>query len=185
MSLFVFSGPSAVGKNSVVTELLNMDATLERIVTCTTRKKRKTEQDGYDYFFIEKGEFFEEIKRGNFIEFSEVYGNYYGVKFSTIKEKIDSGKDAILIINWEGFLKIKNAIKQNVYGIFILPPSIYDLEVRIKSRGEDSPKVIAERISAAQEDIDKAILYDFCLENVDIITTAERVLDKINDIRRK
>jgi guanylate kinase len=185
MSLFIFSGPSAVGKTSVVNELLRMDPTIEKMVTCTTRGKRKSEQPGVDYIFMEKDEFLEEAERGNFVEFSEVYGNYYGVKFSTARDKIKAGTDAVLVINWEGFLKIKNAFKQDVYGIFILPPSIADLESRIKSRGEDSPEVIAARMDAAREDISKADLYDFCFENVEIILTAKNILNKINEIRHR
>jgi guanylate kinase len=183
MSLFIFSGPSAVGKTSVVNELLKTDPTIEKIVTCTTREKRKSEQWGVDYFFMGKDEFLEEAEHSNFVEFSEVYGNYYGIKFSTVRNKIKSGKDAVLIINWEGFLKIKNIFKEDVYGIFILPPSIADLETRIKSRGEDSPEVIGERMNAAREDIAKADLYDFCFENVDIAVTVKNILNKINDIR--
>jgi guanylate kinase len=185
MSLFVISGPSAVGKSSVAECVLRMDSTIDRIVTCTTRSPRKSEQPNVDYFFIPKNEFCASINEGDFVEFSEVYGNYYGVKFSTIHRKIVDHRDAILIINWEGFLKIKNAIKRDVYGIFILPPSIADLEVRIKLRGEDSPEAIANRINAAREDIAKASLYDFCFENHDIVATAENILHKINEIRNK
>ncbi|MDR0631705.1 MAG: guanylate kinase [Holosporaceae bacterium] len=181
--LFVVSGPSAVGKNSVVNEILKIDRTIGRIVTCTTREMRKSEQHGVDYFFIPKNDFLLEMARGNLIEFSEVYGNYYGVMFSAVEEKINSGEDSILVINWEGFLKIKNAIKTNVYGIFILPPSIEDLESRIKIRGEDSPEAIKRRISMARKDIAKADLYDFCFENVDMVATAKSILEKINDIR--
>ncbi|MDR1333793.1 MAG: guanylate kinase [Holosporaceae bacterium] len=185
MSLFVVSGPSAVGKSSVVERLLKMDPSIERIVTCTTRNPRRSEQPNVDYFFIPKNEFLAAIDAGDFVEFSEVYGNYYGVKFSTIQEKIAAHKDVILTINWEGFLKIKDVIKQDVYGIFILPPSIADLEIRIKLRGEDSPEVIAGRINAAKEDIAKANLYDFCFENFDIGITAENILSKFNEIRNK
>jgi guanylate kinase len=183
--LFVISGPSAVGKNSIVNEILKIDKSIDRIVTCTTREIRKSEKHGVDYFFMKKDDFLSEIDKGNLIEFSEVYGNYYGVTFSTVKEKIDGGKDAVLVINWEGFLKIKSAIKENVYGIFILPPSIKDLEFRIGARGEDSPEVISKRLSLAKEDMDKAKLYDFCFENSDIITAAGSILEAINSIRQK
>ncbi|MDR1551635.1 MAG: guanylate kinase [Holosporaceae bacterium] len=183
--IFMISGPSAVGKTSVVNAVLEMDNTLCRIVTCTTRERRDSERDGIDYYFLSKEKFSEEISVGNLIEFSEVYENYYGVMFSTIEEKIKGCQDAILVINWEGFLKIKQAIQGNVFGIFILPPSIRDLEIRIRSRGEDSPEVIAQRIGMAREDMDKAKYYDFCFENIDIATTAREIMKKINEIRFK
>jgi guanylate kinase len=184
-ALFVISGPSAVGKNSVVDEILKIDRSIGRIVTCTTRKIRKSERHGEDYFFMKKSDFLLEIERKNLIEFSEVYGNYYGVMFSSVNEKIKSGEDAILIINFEGFLKIKKVITENVYGMFILPPSIEDLELRMKLRGEDSPKIVARRLSLAREDMAKAKFYDFCFKNFDIITTARDILETINNIRQK
>jgi guanylate kinase len=182
--LFVISGPSGVGKNSVVNEILKKAPSISRIITCTTRKIRGSEQHGVDYLFLGKGDFLSEIGKGNLIEFSEVYGNYYGVTFSSIDEKVSNGKDAILVVNYDGFLKIKKIIKENVYGIYILPPSIEDLEARIKSRGEDSPEEIAKRLSLAQQDMEKAKFYDFCFKNSDIIATAENILETINSIKR-
>jgi guanylate kinase len=183
--LFVVSGPSAVGKSSVVGEILKNDKTMDRIVTCTTREKRKSERHGDDYFFFKKEDFLAEIEKGNLVEFSEVYGNYYGVMFSSIEKKITNGEDAILIINWDGFLKIKNVFGESVCGIFILPPSIEVLEERIKKRGEDSPEAIARRINMAREDIDMSKFYDFCFENSDITATAKSILEKINYVRRR
>ncbi|MDR2158389.1 MAG: guanylate kinase [Holosporaceae bacterium] len=181
--LFVVSGPSAVGKNSVVNEILKIDRSLSRVVTCTTRPMRKSEKHGVDYFFMEKNNFLLEADRGNFIEFSEVYGNYYGVMLSVVKEKINAGEDSILVINWEGFLKIKNVIGNGAYGIFILPPSMEDLKLRIKSRGEDSAETMAHRISMAREDMEKSKFYDFCFKNSDIISTAKDILKTINGVR--
>lgn len=183
-SLFVVSGPSAVGKSSVVDEILKRDNTLDRIITCTTREKRKSEKHGVDYLFFQKNNFLSEINEGNLIEFSEVYGNYYGVMLSTIEEKIDAGRDAILIINWDGFLKIKSVLKEFVCGLFILPPTVATLETRIRQRGEDSPEVIAHRISMARKDISKSKLYDFRFKNYDIAATAKDILEKINDVRQ-
>jgi len=182
--LFVISGPSAVGKSSVVDALLQMDTSIGRVLTCTTREPRKSEHHGIDYLFMTRDNFLSEVDNGSFVEFSEVYGNYYGVRFSTIREKFDQKEDAILVINWEGFFKIKNAIKENVYGIFITPPSMKDLELRIKSRGEDSSEVVARRIQEAQKDMDQAKFYDFCFQNDEIEETARNILEKIDSIRR-
>jgi guanylate kinase len=182
-NLFIISGPSAVGKSSVLNEILKIDPSLTRIVTCTTRPMRKSEKQGADYFFMKKNDFLAEVEQGNFVEFSEVYGNYYGVMLSTVKEKMEGGEDAILNVNWEGFLKTKSALGDNVYGIFILPPSIEDLELRMKSRGEDSPEVMIHRMNQAKNDIEKSKFYDFCFENADIISTARNILETINRLR--
>jgi guanylate kinase len=182
--LFVISGPSAVGKSSIVNRILEIDNTIERIVTCTTRRKRTSEKHGRDYLFLEKEDFLSEISKGNLIEFSEVYGNYYGITLSSIEEKINAGRDSILVINWEGFLKIKNVFGEFVYGIFVLPPSIEVLRARIQLRGEDSPEVIERRISMAMDDIEKSKFYDFCWENFDITASVEAILAKINHIRK-
>jgi guanylate kinase len=184
-NLFVVSGPSAVGKTSVVNEILKRDDSLSRIVTYTTRTKRESEKHGEDYFFIAKKDFLSAAERGDFVEFSEVYGNYYGIAFSTLKEKMKEGKDAVLVINWEGFLKIKKALPKNVYGIFILPPSIEELERRIRSRGEDSPETISRRMVLAANDIKKVEFYDFSFKNFDIETTAGDILATIDEIRQK
>ncbi|MDR0556095.1 MAG: guanylate kinase [Holosporaceae bacterium] len=181
--IFVISGPSAVGKTSVVNDILRRDRTLSRVVTCTTRQKRDSEKEGVDYFFLSKEKFLREIKEKKLIEFSQIYGNYYGVTFSALMEKINTAQDAILVVNWEGFLKIKEVTIGNVYGIFILPPSIEDLEARIKSRGEDSSEAISQRIGLAREEIDMARHFDFCFKNVDITSIAEDIVKKINEIR--
>jgi guanylate kinase len=183
--LFVISGPSAVGKNSVVSEILKMDKSISRIVTSTTRKIRKSECHGKDYFFMTKEDFLKAVKEKKLIEFSEVYGNYYGVKFSSVDEKINNGKDAILVINHEGFLKIKKVIPQNIYGIFIFPPSMEELELRMRLRGEDSPEMIAQRLGLAEEDMEKAKFYDSCFENFDVVATASDILETIDDIRQQ
>jgi guanylate kinase len=186
-SLFVVSGPSAVGKNSVVSEILKMDGSLTRAVTCTTRKMRKSEKHGEDYFFMKKKDFLSAVERKDFIEFSEIYKNYYGIMFSHINEKIAEGKDVILIINFDGFQKIKQNVSKDIKicGIFILPPSVEDLELRIRSRGEDSTAEIAHRLSVALKDMEKAKFYDFCFKNSDITTTARAILETINGVRQR
>ncbi|MDR0677231.1 MAG: guanylate kinase [Holosporaceae bacterium] len=184
-NLFVVSGPSAVGKTSVVNAIMEKNHSIQRIVTCTSRERRKTEKDGIDYYFLEKKGFLARIEAGEFIEFSEVYGDYYGVTLSTIKESIRKDGEFVLTIDWQGFLKIKSAIKEKVWGIFILPPSLNALEIRIKARGEDSPESIAIRIEKAKEEIAQSKHYDFCFENSEIDSTAENILKTITSIKRK
>jgi guanylate kinase len=181
--LFVVSGPSAVGKTSIISELLKMDNSLKRVVTCTTRSAREMEQHGIDYFFMSKEEFRERNGKGEFVEFSEVYGNYYGVMLSTVAEKIHDGESAVLAMNWEGFAKIKGALGKNTYGFFITPPSLNDLETRIRSRGTDSEETIDHRLKMAESDMAHSGIFDFCVENRNILETATTVLKRVNQIR--
>ncbi len=181
--LFVISGPSAVGKTSVANELLKQKKiNLQRIITCTTRAKRNGEVEGVDYFFMSKDEFLRHSENGDFAEMSEVYGNYYGILVSTIKEKIEQGINALLVINWEGFLKIKRSFKENVIGFFLLPPSLKDLETRIRSRGTDSENIIKQRMNMITEDMRHKDEFDFRVKNVKIADAASEIFEKIANI---
>lgn len=181
--LFVISGPSAVGKTSVANELLKQKKiNLQRIITCTTRAKRNGEVEGVDYFFMSKDEFLRHSENGDFAEMSEVYGNYYGILVSTIKEKIEQGINALLVINWEGFLKIKRSFKENVIGFFLLPPSLKDLETRIRSRGTDSENIIKQRMDMITEDMRHKDEFDFRVKNVKIADATSEIFEKIANI---
>lgn len=180
--LFVISGPSAVGKSTIADRVL-ADKSINRIITCTTRKIRGKEVDGVDYNFISVDDFLLRKNNGDFIESSEVYGNYYGVPLSAITKNMEQGIDSLLVINWEGFLKIKSAVKKNIVGFFIAPPSMKDLEDRIRARSADSEEIIARRLSAANEDMSHKDKYDFCIKNVSVEETANDILQKIRSIR--
>lgn len=177
--LFVISGPSAVGKTSVVGELLKIEPSLSRIITCTTRKIRSGERDGVDYFFFEKDEFLKEKEAGDFVEFSEVYGNYYGVLLETIKNTIEAGKNSILTISWEGFLKIKKIFPDDVFGIFLLPPTFDHLEQRIRGRSTDSEEIIQRRLLASREDLSHAHEFDHQVVNDSFDEAVREVLSII------
>lgn len=179
--LFVISGPSAVGKTSVASEILKREKKLSRIITCTTRSIRKGEINGADYYFISVNEFLQHKNNGDFAEYAEVYGNYYGVLLSTIKEKIDNGLNSLLVVNWKGYLKIKHTFKKQVIGFFLVPPSINDLETRIRGRGTDSEEVIAHRMEMITEDMQHKDEFEFCIENVKIDETASNILEIINE----
>ncbi|MDR2067421.1 MAG: guanylate kinase [Holosporaceae bacterium] len=181
--LFVISGPSAVGKTSTINEILKRNKSLQQIVTCTTRQQRKTEQSGLDYFFMTNEEFFTHKKNGDFIECSEIYGNSYGILLAHVKEKLDNEKDALLAANWEGFLKIKKALDSNVYGFFLIPSSLKDLELRIKSRGTELQSVLDRRLELAREDMKHSDIFNFCFENSSLAKTADNILKQIDMIR--
>ena len=183
--LFIISGPSGVGKTSVAEELLSVSKSLKRIITCTTRKMRDGEVNGEDYFFLSENDFEKHLKQNDFVESSTVYGNMYGVLLETIMQAIQNEKNAILVINWEGYLKIKEQIKNNVFGFFIEPPELSVLELRIKKRGTDSIEIINTRMKEAENDMSQAENFDFRVINSDINETAENILNQINKILKK
>lgn len=180
--LFVISGPSAVGKTTVANELLKREIGLQRVITCTTRAKRDGELDGVDYFFMTKDEFLQRAENGEFAENSEVYGNYYGILLSTIKEKIEQGIHTLLVINWEGFLKIKKLFGNNVVGFFLVPPSLDDLEIRIRARGTDTEDIIKRRMDMITEDMKHKDEFDFCVKNIKIADAVFEIITKISNI---
>ena len=183
--LFVISGPSAVGKTSVANELLKQESTLQRIITCTTRPKRKGEVNEVDYLFMSKEDFLHHAEHGDFAEMSEVYGNYYGILLSTIKENLEKKINSLLLLNWEGFLKIKKTFKENVVGFFLLPPSLIELEARIRMRGTDSEDVIKHRMNMIAKDMQHKDEFDFCVKNIKISDAVSEILSKIREIYYK
>ncbi len=176
--IFIVSGPSAVGKTTVVEELLKQSPNIRRIVTCTSRGKRAMEQDGRDYYFFAKEIFVKKIENNEFIEYSEVYGNYYGVLLDTLRKNIEQYQSSILVINGEGFIKIRKAIKNNIISIFINPPSFQELERRIRERNSESEEIIQNRLRAIQKDMDYSKYYDFVIENHRVNET----VTKLNNI---
>ncbi|MCR4623120.1 MAG: guanylate kinase, partial [Alphaproteobacteria bacterium] len=180
--LFVISGPSAVGKTTIVRYLLDKKPQLSRVITCTTRSIREGEEDGVDYLFLSKEDFREKIERGEFAEFSEVYENYYGVLLSSIQESVKENEISILVINWEGFQKVKRSIIENVTGIFINPPSVEELERRIRLRDTEDEGDIQKRLLTARLDIAHSGEYDFSVENKEIPQAAKDIFDIISRV---
>lgn len=184
--LFVISGPSAVGKTSIANAILRKFDVVKKVVTCTTRGKRENEIQDVDYIFMSKQEFEEHISANDFIEHSLVYENYYGVLSSEIRDNIKKGHNLLLIINWKGFLQIKKIFPKNVVGIFIDPPSLQDLEIRIRSRGTDSEETIKRRLDLSYEDINNATHYDHRVVNDSMEIAANEVISLIkNAIKNK
>ena len=183
--LFIISGPSAVGKTVVADRIFKMDSKISKVVTYTTRNQREGEVDGVDYNFVSREEFLKLEEEGQFVESSLVYDNYYGVRLSSIMEKIEQGQDLLLLINWEGFQKIKKKVSDHVFGFFLTAPSIEELERRIRLRATDSDDVMQRRLRMAAEDMQHVSEFDVCIENVDIQDTADKILKKMNEIRQK
>ena len=162
--IFIISAPSGCGKTTLVKELCNSYSFLEQAISHTTRSKRANECEGNDYLFINNKEFMNKVNNKEFIEYQNVYNNLYGTSFSSIKSITDSGKDAILEIDYKGMLSIKKSIPSAI-SIYILPPNIQELRTRLKSRAMDSDEVIENRVSQAAKELPYSKFSDYIIIN--------------------
>ncbi len=186
--LIVISGPSGAGKGTVCKALLEKND-FWISVSATTRSPRNGEIEGVNYYFITKEKFLEEIEAEDFLEYAEVYGNYYGTPKSEVLKVLDTGRDVILEIDIQGALKVKRAYPDGLF-IFILPPSMEELKNRITNRGSETPESLITRFSSAHEEISFVSKYDYAVvndtvdnacEKIQSIITAERCrVDRIN-----
>ena len=161
----IISAPSGVGKSTIIKELLQVDNDLVFSISATTRAKRKGEVDGTNYYFKTKEEFYDLIKKNAFIEYAEVFGNFYGTLTQDVNTKLDSGKDIIFDLDWQGASVLKNKMKQDTISIFILPPSIEELERRIRYRNTDAEDVILYRMAKSRSEIAHYDEYDYLVVN--------------------
>lgn len=183
-TLFTISAPSGAGKTSLVKELLQVISGLQLSISHTTRSIRPGEVDGEDYFFIETDRFKVMIENGDFLEYAEVFGNYYGTSQLAIAQQLRAGKDALLEIDWQGAEQVRKKI-QNSVSIFILPPSLGALEERLLSRGQDSEAIISKRMAEAASEIKHFSDYDFLIINDDFQTALAELITVIRCDRLK
>lgn len=165
-TLFIITAPSGAGKSSLLKALTKQDPSLGISISHTTRSPRPGEEDGREYYFTTVSDFLEKQKKGEFLEYAEVHGNYYGTSRRAVLERLSAGKDTLLEIDWQGAMQIRKLIAETV-SIFILPPSIATLEERLNKRGQDSPEIIAGRMAAASEEISHACGFDYVIINDD------------------
>jgi len=163
-TVFIISAPSGSGKSTLVSRLLAIDNGLRFSVSYTTRRARGNEKPGESYVFITPEEFRARIERGEFLEYAEVFGNYYGTHIEVLEQAEAESKDLILDIDVKGARQLKTRIPEAV-SIFILPPSRDILEQRLRSRSEDSEEVIQRRLRDAAEEIRNYKQYDYVLVN--------------------
>lgn len=163
-TLFNISAPSGAGKTSLVKALMANMPELKLSISHTTRPMRSGEEDGQDYFFIDKATFKKMIAEGAFLEHADVFGNYYGTSQATVEKQLNLGHDVLLEIDWQGAAQIRERMP-HVVSIFILPPSLAALEERLAGRGQDSEEVIARRLSEAINEISHYKDYDYLIIN--------------------
>ena len=165
--LLVVSGPSGAGKGTICKALLNKNDQIKLSVSATTRKPRNGEVHGVNYFFIEKEEFAKMIENGAFLEYAQIYDNFYGTPKAAIIECLEKGQDVILEIEMQGARQIKEVYPEGVF-IFVLPPSLEELKSRIVGRGTETQEEIEKRFSCAFEEINQIVNYDYFIVNEDI-----------------
>ncbi|MDY3959246.1 guanylate kinase [Romboutsia timonensis] len=165
--LLVVSGPSGAGKGTICKALLNKNDQIKLSVSATTRKPRNGEVHGVNYFFIEKEEFTKMIENGEFLEYAQIYDNFYGTPKAAIIECLEKGQDVILEIEMQGARQIKEVYPEGVF-IFVLPPSLEELKSRIVGRGTETQEEIEKRFSCAFEEINQIVNYDYFIVNEDI-----------------
>ena len=174
--LIILSSPSGAGKSTLARKLRDWDTSLEFSVSATTRAPRVGEEDGKDYFFTAEDDFRAMVYDGDMLEHARVFNNYYDSPKGPVQKAIDSGRDVLFDVDWQGAQQISNStLKQHVLSIFILPPSIKELRRRLETRGQDAPDTIALRMEKSWDEISHWDGYDYVLVNDDLTETEAKL----------
>ena len=166
--LFVLSSPSGAGKSTLAHMLLESEQQISLSISVTTRPPRPGEEDGVDYHFVDEPTFKKMAKDGEFLEWAHVFGHRYGTPNAPVEKMLANGQDVLFDIDWQGTQQLYQEAGNDIVRIFILPPSITELENRLRQRGTDSDEVIAERMARAKSEIGHWDGYDYVLINDDI-----------------
>lgn len=191
--LIIVSAPSGAGKTTLCQGLLDSDLKVKRVTTCTTRAPRGNEQDGVDYHFLSRDSFEQSIQQGHFLEYAEVYGNLYGTRKLDVLEQMSNNMDVLLNIDIQGANSIRElskndpVISKGLVTVFLTPPSLKELENRLRSRAQDKDEVILERLNHAKTELSARHQFDYLivsgtreqdLNNLLAIVGAERLKSK-------
>jgi guanylate kinase len=173
--MVALSSPSGAGKSTLARKLIEDDANMALSVSATTRERRGNEIDGREYKFLDRAEFEAMADRGAFLEWAQVFGNFYGTPRAPVEAALISGRDVLFDVDWQGARALRAAAEQDVVGVFILPPSMAELERRLRARAEDAPDVIARRMARSQDEISHWEEYDYVLVNTRIEETLAQI----------
>lgn len=173
--LLILSSPSGAGKSTLARRLIEWDPTLKFSVSATTRLPRAGEVEAREYYFRSRDAFEAMVQSGDMLEHAEVFGNLYGSPKQPVVDAMENGRDVLFDIDWQGGQQIKQAMRADVVSIFILPPSIADLEKRLRGRGQDSSAVIADRMAKSRSEISHWPEYDYVLINQDLPAAFEEL----------
>ncbi|TNC51165.1 guanylate kinase [Rubellimicrobium rubrum] len=185
--LIILSSPSGAGKTTLARRLLSADPQIGFSVSATTRPPRPGEVNGREYHFVTRPEFEDMVRRGELLEHAEVFGNLYGSPRTPVETAMSGGRDTLFDIDWQGGQQIRNSpLGREVVSIFILPPSMQELERRLRSRGQDSSNVIAGRMARSMAEVSHWAEYDYVLVNRDLdeIDAKVRSIVAVERLRR-
>ncbi|WP_253300207.1 guanylate kinase [Wolbachia endosymbiont of Chironomus riparius] len=166
--LLILSSPSGAGKTTISEKLLARSSDLVRSISMTTRKPRTGEIDGKDYFFVTEEKFHELCEANSMLEYAKVFNNFYGIPKYFINQNLENGISILLSIDWQGAFHLSKIIEKKVVSIFILPPSMKELQLRLNKRNSDNSSTIEHRLTMAQDEMNKCNQYDYVIINDDI-----------------
>lgn len=181
-NLFIVAAPSGAGKTTLVGMLLERDPQVRLSVSYTTRAPRPGELDGREYHFIDVATFLAMRARGDFLESAEVHGNHYGTSRVWIEQQIAAGQDILLEIDWQGAQQVRTPFPGSI-GIFILPPSVEELERRLQGRGQDSAEIIARRVAAALSEMRHVNEFEYVIINNKLPEAIEDLQTVVRSVR--
>ncbi len=174
--LIILSSPSGAGKSTLAARLRDWDSDIEFSISATTRTPREGERDGKEYYFHDRKTFENLVSEGQMLEHAEVFGNLYGSPEKPVRDAILAGKDVLFDVDWQGGQQIKNsALGQHCVSFFILPPSIRELEKRLKTRALDTPEIIEARMLKSKDEISHWPEYDYILINDALDATEQKL----------
>ena len=167
--MLVLSSPSGAGKTSISRQLLESEPELTLSVSATTRKRRPGETDGKDYHFTDTETFQIQINQNAFLEYAKVFDHYYGTPRALVEDKLKNGRDVLFDIDWQGTQQLSELMPEDLVKIFILPPSVSELEKRLLSRAQDTADVVAGRMAKAADEMSHYPEYDYIIVNHDLV----------------
>ena len=173
--MLVLSSPSGAGKSTLSRMLLEADASVELSVSATTRPQRPAEVDGRDYHFVTRARFDEMVRNDELLEWAEVFSNRYGTPRAPVEAALARGHDVLFDIDWQGTQQLRDKVAKDFVSVFLLPPSIPELERRLTTRAQDSDQVIRGRMAKASDEMSHWAEYDYVLINRDIDETFAKV----------
>lgn len=183
--LLILSSPSGAGKTTISEKLLEQSTDLVMSVSMTTRKPRPGEVNGKDYFFVTEEKFHELCKAGQMLEYAKVFENFYGIPKDFIEQNLSSGISVLLNIDWQGAFHLFEILREKVVSVFILPPSMEELRLRLQRRNSDDEIEIERRLAEAQKEISKSNKYDYVIVNDDLDKSVEEIKSILNKERIK
>ncbi|MCK8463574.1 guanylate kinase [Aliiroseovarius sp. S1339] len=184
--LIILSSPSGAGKSTLARRLMDWDPTLSFSVSATTRAPREGEVDGQHYHFVDESKFRDMVIQGEMLEHAHVFGNFYGSPSEPVRKAIETGRDVLFDVDWQGEVQIRNSsLASHSLSIFILPPSIKELRARLEGRGQDDPATIAKRMQKSWDEISHWGSYDYVLINDDLEETAQKLITIVEATRQR